>query len=90
VDGSTREVPVGEALMCAASVPYRHRFDTDGSDVVGFGDQRSRHFVRPCTAQGRRTTKSVGATGLLTAGLDAGDDLRVVLQRGVVEAYRLS
>lgn len=94
VDGSSRAVRRDEVLLCSASEAFRHRFDTDGADVPGFGDQRARRFVAPCTPAGKPLPAGamdrLGADGLLTGAVDAGDGVRVVAAKHAVVAYRTS
>lgn len=90
VDGSSRPVATGEALLCRDSVPYRHRFDTADTGVGGFGDTRARQVASPCSPDGKSSDQPPGATALLTGGVDAGDGVHVVVRRGAVEGYTLS
>lgn len=94
VDGSSRPVGAREPLLCSTTTPFRHRFDTDGSGVVGFGEERERAFVEPCTATGRPLGRPamdrLGTSALLTGTVDVGDDVRVLASRHAVEAYRLT
>lgn len=90
LDGSSRPVVDGEVLLCSSTVPYRHRFDTQSSAVGGFGETRVRRVTEPCGADGRTASGRPGAAALLTAGVDAGEGLRVVVRRGSVEAYVVS
>ncbi|WP_224274890.1 PQQ-binding-like beta-propeller repeat protein [Nocardioides lacusdianchii] len=90
VDGSSRPVAAGEALLCRDSVPYRHRFDTADTGVGGFGDTRARQVAAPCRPDGKSSDEPLGATALLTGGVDAGEGVHVVVRRGAVEGYTLS
>lgn len=94
VDGSSRAVRRDEVLLCSAIDEFRHRFDTDGADVPGFGDQRGRRFVAPCTSAGvllrAGAMDRLGADGVLTGAVDAGDGVRVLAAKHAVMAYRTS
>ena len=94
VDGSSRPVRADEVLLCSTTASFRHRLDTDGTGVVGFGDQRARRIVEPCSRSGRALRADeldrLGADGLLTGAVDLGDGLRAVATRAAITAYRLS
>jgi outer membrane protein assembly factor BamB len=94
VDGSTREVPADEVLLCSTTIPFRHRCDTDGTGVVGFGDERERRVVKSCSPSGEAlgvgSVGRLGADALLTGGVDAGDGVRVFATKHAITAYRLS
>jgi hypothetical protein len=94
VDGSSRPLEAGEPVLCTTTVPYRHRFDTDGEGVVGFGDTRARTFVEPCAATGKALTRAatdrLGASALLTGAVDVGEGVRAFATRHAITAYRLS
>lgn len=94
VDGSSRAVAAGAPLLCTATVAFRHRFDTSDTSSGGFGDDRVRTFVEPCTAAGKAIARSTGAEpgadALLTGAVDAGEGVRVLATRHAVQAYRLS
>lgn len=94
VDGSSRPVGADEVLFCSATVSFRHRFDTDGTGVVGFGDERARRFVEPCSPTGKSLGQGaidrLGADALLTGAVDAGDGVRAFTTKHAITAYRLS
>lgn len=94
VDGSSRPLEAGEPVLCTTTVPYRHRFDTDGEGVVGFGDTRARTFAEPCTAAGKVLARAamdrLGASALLTGAVDVGDGMRAFATRHAIKAYVLS
>jgi outer membrane protein assembly factor BamB len=90
LDGSSRPLADGEVLLCSSTVPYQHRFDSEGSVIAGFGETRARRVAEPCTADGRKASGPPSAAAMLTAGVDAGEGLRVVVRRGSVEAYLMS
>lgn len=95
VDGSSRPVGSREPVLCSVTVPFRHRFDTDGTGVVlGFRETRERRVAEPCLASGKALDPSamdrIGAAALLTGGADVGDGMRVLATRHAVQAYQLS
>ena len=71
VDGSSRPVGADEVFLCSATTPWPHRFDTGGTGVVGFGDERARRFVEPCSSTG----KELGAGAVDRVGADGVDDV---------------
>jgi hypothetical protein len=94
VDGSSRPVDPGEPVLCSTTAPFRHRFDTDGAGVVGFGETRALTFAEPCTwtgkARARAGTDRLGASALLTGAVDLGEGVRAFATRHAITAYRLS
>jgi hypothetical protein len=94
VDGSSRPVDPGEPVLCSTTAPFRHRFDTDGAGVVGFGETRALTFAEPCTSAGkaraRAATDRLGASALLTGAVDLGEGVRAFATRHAITAYRLS
>ena len=94
VDGSSRQVRADEVLLCSATAPFRHRFDTDGTGVVGCGEERARHVVEPCSAAGKARRAGamarLGVDALLTGGVDAGEGVRAFATTHAITAYRLS
>ncbi|MDT0185314.1 PQQ-binding-like beta-propeller repeat protein [Microbacterium sp. ARD31] len=95
VDGSALPLAAREPVVCSVTVPFRHRFDTDGTGVVlGFRETRERRFVEPCPATGKALDRSamdrLGAAALLTGAVDARDGMRVLASRHAVHAYRLA
>lgn len=85
VDGSSRAIDAAEPVLCFATASFRHRFDTGGSGLGGFGETRARHFVEPCVATGKSLDRSamdrLGAAALLTGAVDAGEGMRVLATR---------
>ncbi|MCK9822377.1 PQQ-binding-like beta-propeller repeat protein [Nocardioides cavernae] len=94
VDGSSRAIDPAEPVLCSATASFRHRFDTAGSGLGGFGETRARRFVEPCVATGKSLDRSaidrLGPAGLLTGAVDVGEGMRVLATRHAVSAYRLS
>jgi outer membrane protein assembly factor BamB len=94
VDGSSRAIDPAEPVLCSATAPFRHRFDTGGSGLGGFGETRARRFVEPCVSTGKSLDLSamdqLGPAGLLTGAVDVGDGMRVLATPHAVLAYQLS